>query len=94
MPIPIFTACFGGALGAASLFSLLGHTSRNPRRSLALVALVALLISFLLPILLLKPTDLSWPGVGLEILFTILLMHIIVAWLSVRALQRLATKNT
>jgi hypothetical protein len=90
MPLPILAACLGGALGAAGAFGLLGRTTSNPRRSLALAALAALMVSFLLPARLLEPANPGSLGVGVDILLTLLLMHVIVAWLSVRTLYRMA----
>lgn len=94
MPLPILAASLGGALGAAGLFGLLERTSSHPRRSLTLAAIAALLISFLLPARLIEPIAPSSSSVGFDVFLALLIMHIIVAWLSVRALQRLRTKYT
>lgn len=93
MVLPILAASLGGALAAAGIYGLMERFTRNPQRSLLLAALAALLISFLLPARLIEPASPSSPGVGLEILFTLILMHINVAGLSVRAIRRLAQKN-
>jgi hypothetical protein len=90
MPLPILAACLGGSLGVAGLYGLLERTSRNPKRAFTTIALVALLVSFILPVWLLEPSIPGKPGVGLEILSALILMHIIVVWLSVRAIQRLS----
>jgi hypothetical protein len=89
MPLPILTACLGGALGAAGVYSVLERTTRYPQRTLALAALVALMLSFLLPVFLLPEASSSSPDVSPQILATLMFMHVNVAWLSVRALQSL-----
>ena len=90
MPFPILAACLGGALGAAGGFGLLQRTSRNPRRTLIVVSMAVLLGSFVFPVWFLKSNG---SGVGAEIILTLMLMHAILAWLSVRALLRLAPKS-
>jgi hypothetical protein len=89
MPLPILAACLGGALGAAGVFGLLQRTSRNPRRSLILISMAVLLGSFIFPV---RWLTAGGSGVGVEIMLTLMLMHAILAWLSVRALLRLAPK--
>jgi hypothetical protein len=93
MPLPILAACLGGSLGVAGLYGLLERTSRNPKKALTMMAPVVLLVSFILPIQLHEPSSPGKPGVGLEILSALILMHIIVVWLSVRAIQRLTPRK-
>ena len=89
MALPILAASLGGSLGAAGIFGVLERLTRNVHRSLALVALAALLLSFYLPASLFDRTSPDLSAIGWDIRVTLMLMHIIVAWLSVRTLIRL-----
>lgn len=93
MAWPILAACLGGSLGVAGLYGLMDRFTRKSQRSMLFATLTALLISFILPAQLLDPESSNSPGVGLEIVLTLFLMHTIVAWLSIRAIQRLAQNN-
>ena len=86
---PILAACLGSSLGAAGLFSIFERISKHPKRSFNRAALVLLVLSFILPGSLVRPGSADLPGIGWEIAGTLMLMHIIAAWVSMRAVNRL-----
>ncbi len=87
---PILAACIGASLGAAGLFSLIERKSSQLKRSFNRAALLALGLSFILPASLVRPATAVLPGIGWEIAGTLMLMHVIAAWISVRAVNRLS----
>jgi hypothetical protein len=87
--IPILAASMGGSLGAAGLFSLIERSTDRPRYYFKLTILVVLALSFILPASLVEPGTTTSPEIGWNIAASLMLMHSIVAFLSVRAVTRL-----
>ncbi len=73
-------------------FVLVGRFSRRPVRFYRLLALVALLVSFLNPILALSG-GFPAPGMNLSIFWTMIAMHVISALLTVGLLTTLAVEG-
>jgi hypothetical protein len=74
-------------------FVLVGHASRHPVRIFRIVAGVALLISFLNPLLLLAGWWLPAAGMNLSIFWTMIVMHIVSALIAVSLLTTLAVER-
>jgi hypothetical protein len=87
--IPILAASIGGCLGAAGLFGLIRRSTDQPRYYFKLIVLVVLALSFILPASLVEPATSPTPGIGWNIAAALMLMHSIVAFLSVRAVTHL-----
>jgi hypothetical protein len=87
--IPILAASMGGSLGAAGLFSLIARSTDRPQYYFKLTVLAVLALSFILPASLVEPSSSTSAGVGWNIAAALMLMHSIVAFLSVRAITHL-----
>ena len=81
-------------LVAVLAFVLVGRASRHPVRIFWIVAGVALLASFLNPILLLAGWWLPAVGMNLRIFWTMIVMHIVSALITVSLLTTLAVEHT
>lgn len=75
-------------------FVLVSRVSRHPVRIFRIVAGVALLASFLNPLLLLAGWWLPAPGMNLRIFWTMIVMHIVSALIAVSLLTTLAGERT
>ena len=80
-------------LVALLAFVLVGRRSRHPVRIFRIVAGVALLASFLNPLLLLAGLWLPAAGMNLHIFWTMIVMHIVSALLAVSLLTTLAVER-
>jgi hypothetical protein len=87
--IPILAASMGGSLGAAGIFSLIERSTDRPRYYFKAFVLAVLVLSFILPASLVEPATPTSRGVGWNIAAALMLMHSIVAFLSVRAVSHL-----
>jgi len=74
-------------------FVLVGRVSRHPVRIFRIVAGVALLVSFLNPLLLLAGWWLPAPGMNLHIFWTMIVMHIVSALIAASLLTTLAVER-
>ena len=74
-------------------FVLVGRVSRQPVRTFRIVAGVALLASFLNPLLLLAGWWLPAPGMNLRIFWTMIVMHIVSALIAASLLTTLAVER-
>ena len=74
-------------------FVLVGRVSRHPVRIFRIVAGVALLASFLNPLLLLAGLWLPAPGMNLHIFWTMIVMHIVSALIAASLLTTLAVER-
>ena len=74
-------------------FVLVGRISRHPVRIFRIVAGVALLVSFLNPLLLLAGWWLPAVGMNLRIFWTMIVMHIVSALIAVSLLTTLAVER-
>jgi len=74
-------------------FVLVGRVSGHPVRVFRIVAGVALLVSFLNPLLLLAGWWLPAPGMNLHIFWTMIVMHIVSALIAVSLLTTLAIEG-
>jgi hypothetical protein len=74
-------------------FVLVGRRSRHPVRIFRIVAGVALLVSFLNPLLLLAGWWLPGVGMNLRIFWTMIVMHIVSALIAVSLLTTLAVER-
>src|SRR5947209_1337031 len=72
-------------------FILVGRFARRPVRAYRIVALVALLVSFLNPIMALTG-QFPAPGMSIQIFWTMIVMHIVTALITVSLLTRLAVE--
>jgi hypothetical protein len=75
-------------------FVLVGRVSRQPVRIFRIVAGVALLVSFLNPLLLLAGWWLPAAGMNLHIFWTMIVMHTVSALITVSLLTTLAVERT
>jgi hypothetical protein len=92
---PVVVGSTAGFLLLALLtFVLVGRLSRHPVRTYRIVAGVALLVSFLNPILLLAGWWLPAPGMNLHIFWTMIVMHMVSALIAVSLLTTLAVERT
>jgi 4-amino-4-deoxy-L-arabinose transferase-like glycosyltransferase len=80
-------------LVALLAFVLVGRRSRHPVRIFRIVAGVALLASFLNPLLLLAGLWLPAPGMNLHIFWTMIVMHIVSALIAASGLSTLAVER-
>ena len=80
-------------LVALLAFVLVGRRSRHPVRTFRIVAGVALLLSFLNPILQLAGHWLPAPGMNLRIFWTMIVMHSVSALIAVSLLTTLAVER-
>ncbi len=95
LQIPVVTITTVVFLLVALLaFVLVGRASRHPVRIFWIVAGVALLASFLNPILLLAGWWLPAVGMNLRIFWTMIVMHIVSALITVSLLTTLAVEHT
>ena len=74
-------------------FVLVGRVSRHPVRIFRIVAGVALLVSFLNPLLLLAGWWLPAAGMNLHIFWTMIIMHTVSALIAVSLLTTLAVER-
>ena len=74
-------------------FVLVGRISRHPVRICRIVAAMALLVSFLNPLLLLAGWWLPAVGMNLRIFWTMIVMHIVSALIAVSLLTTLAVER-
>lgn len=81
-------------LVALLAFVLVGRASRHPVRIFRIVAGVALLASFLNPLLQLAGHWLPAPGMNLRIFWTMIVMHIVSALITASLLTALAVERT
>jgi len=81
-------------LFALLAFVLVDRASRHPVRIFWIVAGVALLVSFLNPLLLLAGWWLPATGMNLRIFWTMIVMHIVSALIAVSLLTTLAVVRT
>lgn len=73
-------------------FILVGRFARRPVRAYRIVALVALLVSFLNPFMALAG-QFPAPGMNLSIFWTMIVMHVVTALIAVGLLTRLAVES-
>lgn len=81
---PILTSSAFGAAGATIVYGVLTRVSARPNRDFVVVAAVVLLVSFV-PVVTVAP---SAGGVTEAVLFTLAVMHLAVAGVSVAILTR------
>jgi hypothetical protein len=79
-------------LFAILAFVLVGRFSRRPVRFYRVLALVALFVSFLTPIMALAGLFPA-PGMNLHIFWTMIVMHIVTALITVSLLTKLAVES-
>jgi hypothetical protein len=79
-----------GVLGAVIAFAIVGRLARRPVRTFQIVAVVALVLSFLPDIGLFAT---GAPGATLPAVLVLMLMHIVAAVVAVGVLTRLAVER-
>jgi hypothetical protein len=89
----IIGSTVGFLLLALLAFVLVGRVSRQPVRIFRIVAGVALLVSFLNPLLLLAGWWLPTAGMNLHIFWTMIVMHIVSALIAVSLLTTLSIER-
>jgi Family of unknown function (DUF6069) len=84
--VPLLLASFVPAIGATVALLVLRRFNRQPERTLSIVAVVIVLLSFFMPIqLLVTRAD---PRITLLSTLILLLMHVATAWIIVAGLVR------
>ena len=89
--LPILAGACGGAILASIAYSLLKASAKHPERTFFFVAALALALSFLLPLRLSFTKSTRFAGVTTSAQMVLILMHTVVAVVSVLTL--LSSKN-
>jgi peptidoglycan/LPS O-acetylase OafA/YrhL len=92
-PLTVALSTIGGALAATAVFVLLSRFARRPVRPFQLIALVALLLSFVNPFIIIGSDSPRFGGATTQTALALMPMHVVVAALSVWLLSSTARRG-